>query len=144
MLRLALILVAVLAGVAAVVVRQTGAAPAEQVVLTAKLTGKYLHTGANGSGTARVTLKANQVCWRLSWSGLGKVAESGIHKAPPPPTGRRKRSVLPFKAVTTRRGCASASPATIEAISANPSGYYVDIHSMKYPKGAIGGRLRVA
>ncbi len=112
------------------------------VVLTAKLTGKYLHTATVGSGTARVTLKDGRVCWRFAWKGIGKLAESGIHKAPPPPAGRRKRSILPFKAVTTRSGCVAGNAATIEDVAANPGAYYVDIHTTEYPKGAIGGRLR--
>jgi len=144
MARRAAILTTGLVGLTAVAYPTVAAPAGEQVVLTAKLNGRYLHTGASGSGRARITLNANKVCWRLTWTGVGKVAESGIHKAPPPPAGRRKHSVLPFAAVTRRRGCAPASPATIKAISAKPSSYYVDIHSKTYPKGAIGGRLRFA
>jgi CHRD domain len=114
-------LIAGLVGLIAVAYPTVAAPAGEQVVLTAKLSGRYLHTGASGSGTAKVTLKATQVCWRLTWSGLGRVAESGIHKAPPPPAGLRKHSVLPFTAVTRRRGCAPASAATIKAISAKRS-----------------------
>jgi len=138
--RRAAILLAALLGLAC----PAFAGPTSDVVLTAKLTGKYLHASPTDSGTAKVTLKSSQVCWELTWKGIGAVQESGIHKAPPPPTGRRKHSILPFKAITTRKGCVSAPAAVIKTITVNPGSYYVDIHSTKYPKGAIGGRLRPA
>jgi hypothetical protein len=138
--RRAAILLAALLGLACVAF----AGPASDVVLTAKLTGKYLHASPTGSGMAKVTLESSQVCWQLTWKGIGAVQESGIHKTPPPPAGRREHSVLPFKAITTHTGRVSAPAAVIEAIAVNPGSYYADIHSTKYPKGAIGGRLRPA
>ena len=120
------------------------AAPAgNAVVLTAKLSGRYLHN-PGGSGTARLTFTGNRVCWQFTYKGIGKRLESGIHKAPPPPAGQRKHSVLPFTAHTTRHGCVTALSAAVEAVLANPGAYYVDIHTAAYPKGAIGGRLHAA
>ena len=120
------------------------AAPAASVVLTAKLSGSYLHAAPRGSGTAKVTFSGTKVCWQFTYKGIGKTMESGIHKAPPPAAGQRKHSVLPFTIKTTHHGCAQANPAQVAAIAANPGRYYVDIHSVKYPKGAIGGRLQKA
>lgn len=39
-------------------------------------------------------------------------------------------------------GCVAAPPEVIEAISQNPSAYYVNVHTTDYPDGAVRGQLR--
>ena len=115
------------------------------VVLTAKLTGKYLHASPRGSGTARVSFTGNRVCWKLTFKGIDKPRDSGIHVAPPPAAGKHSRSILPFTASTsTKPGCVTGSPGWIKKILANPGGFYVHITTLQYRNGAIGGPLKLA
>jgi hypothetical protein len=37
--------------------------------------------------------------------------------------------------------CVAAKADVLDAITQNPSGYYVSVHTKKYPKGAIRGQL---
>jgi hypothetical protein len=117
-------------------------------VLKATLTGKYLHTTSAGAGTATITFKPGQVCWKLSYRGLDKPGDSGIHIAPPPAPGTHKRSVFPFTATTsTAPGCVPAdhwgtsSAGWAQKIAADPARFYVIVATAKYPQGAIGGVL---
>jgi hypothetical protein len=130
----------------------TGSATAAlktDVVLTATLTGKYLHTTSTGSGTTTVTVKPTKVCWKFAYKGLDQAGDSGIHIVPPPAAGTHKTSVFPFTASTsTAPGCASRTAwgATdakyVDRIAADPSHYYVIVATKKFPQGAIGGVLR--
>jgi CHRD domain len=125
------------------------AAHTSSVVLTANLTGRYLHTTAHGTGTATITFTATQACWKFAYSGIDTPNISGIHVAPPPPAGYHKLSVFPFTASTsTKPGCekldrwGAPDAAWAPKIIANPSRFYVIIGTGRYPNGAIGGVLR--
>jgi len=95
-----------------------------------------------GSGKAVITLNAGtrKVCWTFSnLKGISKVSASHIHKAP---KGRSGNVVVPFFAGALKtKGCVKAAKSIITAIERRPSGYYVNIHTMRYPAGAIRGQL---
>jgi len=95
-----------------------------------------------GSGKAVITLNAGtrKVCWTFSnLKGISKVSASHIHKAP---KGRSGNVVVPFFAGALKtKGCVKAAKSIITAIERRPSGYYVNIHTMGYPAGAIRGQL---
>lgn len=118
-------------------------APAS-AVLTAKLSGSYLHASPTGSGTAKLTVTGSRVCWQFTFKGIDKPTVSGIHGTPPPPAGQRKTSIIPFVANFKASGCVQRNADRIKALLAGPSRFYVDIHSVKYPNGAIGGQLHKA
>jgi type IV secretory pathway TrbL component len=85
------------------------ATPATSTVLRARLTGAYLHTTSKGSGTAKITFKGGDVCWKFAYSGLDTPGDSGVHVAPPPAAGVHKTSVFPFTASTSSAaGCVAA------------------------------------
>ena len=118
------------------------------VVLTASLTGKYLHTTAAGAGTATITIKQTKVCWKFAYNGLDKGEDSGIHVVPPPPPGAHKTSVFPFTASTStapdcvgRTAWGANDAKWVDKIVAAPSHFFVIIATKKYPQGAIGGAL---
>jgi hypothetical protein len=96
----------------------------------------------NGSGRAVITLNAGtaKVCWSFSnLKGISNVTASHIHKAP---KGKSGPVVIAFFTGTlTTKGCVKASKSLITAIEKNPSAYYVNIHTAKYPAGAIRGQL---
>ena len=95
-----------------------------------------------GSGKALITLNAakGKVCWTFSnLKGISKVNASHIHKAP---TGKAGNVVVAFFAGSLKtKGCVKAAKSIITAIEKHPSGYYVNIHTVKYPAGAIRGQL---
>jgi hypothetical protein len=51
--------------------------------------------------------------------------------------------VVPLSTGVTfkRKGCVHASAAVIRAIAKHPHSYYVNIHSKKYPNGAVRSQL---
>jgi hypothetical protein len=95
-----------------------------------------------GSGKAVITLNAGtgKVCWTFTnIKGISKVNASHIHKAP---KGKSGNVVVPFFAGALKtKGCVKAAKSIITAIEKHPSGYYVNIHTSKYPAGAIRGQL---
>ncbi|HYM53040.1 MAG TPA: CHRD domain-containing protein [Candidatus Dormibacteraeota bacterium] len=83
------------------------------------------------------------VCWHLSWRNIdGFVTAAHIHG---PATTVQAAPVLVPLSVNPVRGCTqdAALGATLDAIVATPSMYYVNIHSSPlFGPGAIRGQLR--
>jgi CHRD domain len=108
--------------------------------LEAKLSGaKETPKGAPaGRGSADVVVTGTKVCWEFKYSGIGKPTAAHIHKGKP---GTAGPVVVPFGAAFKRQGCTTAPAAVSGAIVRNPAGYYVNIHTAKFPGGAIRGQL---
>jgi hypothetical protein len=110
--------------------------------LGAKLTGGV--EVPKGSPTARgivnLELKSStgQVCWTFQIVGLGPATAAHIHKAP---AGKAGPVVVPFGGAFKTKGCTNAAKSLIEAIESHPNSYYVNVHTAKYPNGAIRGQL---
>ena len=91
--------------------------------------------GPSGGGT--------EICFDLKWTGFEAIM-SHIHWAP---AGKNGDVVVPFftsespLAENSKSGCVTAKASVVKAIMANPSKYYVNIHSPEFPKGAARGQL---
>jgi CHRD domain-containing protein len=115
------------------------------VKFSAKLTGDNEVGGGDpdGSGTAAVKTRGTEVCYDLKWAKVD-VMMAHIHKGA---AGTNGDVVVNFFAgespldATSKSGCATADAAVVKAIQANPSNYYVNLHSPEFPKGAIRGQL---
>lgn len=116
--------------------------------LVAKLTGAnaQAHTGDHGNVVVRLNAKTLKVCW--SYSNL-KLTPLGAASATPTAShihtgaaGTTGAVLVPFGASFARSGCTTSTKETINAILANPSGYYVNVHNASYPGGAIRGQLK--
>lgn len=85
----------------------------------------------------------DSVCFLTKWTGIdGTVVAAHIHLAP---VGVPGGVVVPlfsgsFAGTAMLRGCVSAN-GLASAILANPSAYYVNIHSTVYPTGAVRTQL---
>ena len=118
-------------------------------VLKAHLTGeKERPTAADpdGRGKAKITLRGDQICFRLSWRDIQAPTAAHIH------AGRRDVAgpvVVPLFSVPGGLaapvdrvgGCADVDRELVRDIRRHPRAYYVNIHNAEYPAGAIRGQL---
>jgi hypothetical protein len=121
---------------------------AEATGFTASLTGEAEIPGPgdpDGQGSAIVTIDqaAGEVCYAIVVSGIALPATGAhIHVGTSDVAGD---IVVPLEAPGENGasgGCVTGvDPALIEAILADPDGYYVNVHSEEFPAGAIRGQL---
>jgi CHRD domain len=143
-------LLAAMAAVAAVTIPVTALASSTGTammspVVSARLLGKNeVPKGSpTGSGLAVVHLNAasGTVCWSFAKVvKIDKPTAAHIHKGKPGTSGP---VVVPFGAAYKAKGCTKAPKTLINAIEEHPAAYYVNIHTVKYPAGAIRGSLVV-
>ncbi len=97
---------------------------------------------AAGHGIASVTIDTakGQLCYELSATGTDTPTMAHVHKGA---VGVAGPVVVPLDppAQGSSKGCATAPADTLAAILADPSSYYVNVHTAKYPKGAMRGQL---
>jgi hypothetical protein len=121
-------------------------AAAGSTFLAAELSGANETAGGDpdGSGHAVVRIQDTQVCFLLSWSKLAQVVASHIHMGAAGANGPVKvgffAGALPAN-LTAVSGCVTSDAATVDAVKANPAGFYVNIHTIEFPGGAIRGQL---
>jgi hypothetical protein len=129
-------LVAVVVAIAAV------SAASASTTLHVKMTGAAEVPKADGgSGNAAITLNAStgKVCWVFSnLKGIKSATAAHIHKAP---KGKAGPIVVPLGGSFKAKGCIKSTKATVKAILKKPGAYYVNIHTKKFPNGAIRGQL---
>jgi hypothetical protein len=101
----------------------------------------------NATGHARITLNpgTGEVCWDITVSGLTSlVTRSHIHNAA---AGSNGGIVIDFFnnlagiPGTEFTGCTQSSRTLILDVFHNPSNYYVNVHSIARPGGAVRGQL---
>jgi hypothetical protein len=121
------------------------------VEVTAKLKGNNEVPGPgdkNGKGEVQVLLKKQKkkVCFNLGVSKLDPVTAGHIHKGTADVSGDVK--VLLFEDQDGLEGTGFYEGCTkgvkkklIKRIGKKPEKYYVNIHTIKYPDGAIRGQL---
>lgn len=100
------------------------------------------HGAPNGSGDAVIAIHRGWVvCWRFSHlHGFLDATVAHIH------FGRKGKSgvvVVPLSVGSRlhHRGCVQASEATVITIERHPAAYYVNIHSLRFPAGAVRSQL---
>jgi len=135
----------VLAGAVAGLTLASGAASSQTTVLSASLAGSNeVPKAGGGTGTARITLNPDtgRVCFSIKLQGVGTTAAGHIHKGA---SGKAGPVFIPLFAKPTRapKGCVTGQKkSSIEAILKKPGGYYVNVHTAKYPDGAARGQLK--
>lgn len=120
------------------------ASSAMSPVVSAKLAGKAeapTKGDPNGKGIVVLHLDAKKgtVRWDFKGvSGIDRPTASHIHKAA---QGKAGPVFVPLGAAYKASGTVKASKKAIAAIEEHPNRYYVNIHTKKYPNGAIRGQL---
>lgn len=114
-------------------------------VESAKLVGKTEVPKGSPTGSGIVVLhldaKKGTVCWVFEKvAGIDKPLAAHIHKGA---SGKSGPVVAPLGATYKAKGCAKAPTKVIAAIEEHPSSYYANVHTKKYPAGAIRGQLVV-
>ena len=94
----------------------------------------------NGSATAVITIKTSkQVCWKFTnLKGVTTPKVDHIHRGP---AGVAGNIVIPLGTAYKASGCVPASATLLSQIESKPSGFYVNIHNVQYPGGAVRGQL---
>jgi len=133
---------AVVAGCATV---EEAAVQATTTTYQANLTGAQEVGGGDPDGSARaevsVAKNLDRVCYNVhDIQGIGAVAAAHIHQ------GEMGKNGPPVITLTQApeggfKGCTDAPEWLQDAMKANFTGYYVNLHTAAYPNGAIRGQL---
>lgn len=128
-----------------------GSAVAQPVELTTSLTGGGQNQDPDGSGTAAVALDptAGTVCFDLTWTKIRGPFAAHIHVGAAGESGDIVVHFFDMKGGTPLAGtikgvsgCAkNVDDAVIDAILAEPAGYYVNVHNNRFPGGAVRGQV---
>jgi hypothetical protein len=128
------------------------AAPASAAItgrlFTVDLTGEAEVTAAgvpnqgdlDGSGTATLSINpgTGEVCWTIEVEGIDPITAAHIHVAPSTTTGT---VVVPLD---DDPGCTIVSRELALRIITDSTSYYVNVHNLEYPAGALRGQLTFA
>ncbi len=123
-------------------------ASAQTTVLRGSLTGAQVPTGgdADGSGQAVVVIddSSNRICVIVFVQGISASTGGHVHKGSAGEIGPHAVELNTPQGTTAGAGsatCTTEPPAVLRDIAANPSGYYVNVHSTEYPLGAVRSQL---
>jgi hypothetical protein len=96
--------------------------------------------GASGAATITVNPGQGEVCYKLTVTSLTGITAAPIHIGA---AGTNGPIVVPLVAPVSgcSSGCTSVSRELAKAILQNPSGYYINVHTVAAPAGAIRGQL---
>ncbi len=94
----------------------------------------------DGFGYAVVTVipEFDLICYRLVVFGIEPANAAHIHRAP---RGEAGPVVVPLAPPTNGYSAGCVVDADADAIAANPALYYVNVHNLPYPGGALRGQL---
>lgn len=119
----------------------------EQTDLKADLTGGVTEVPApgdpDGKGSATVKLDSakGEVCYDVKVEGIAAPTAAHIHEGAAGAAGPPVITLDPAKIGQGEDCLTGQKAADIERIGANPSGFYVNVHTADFPGGAVRGQL---
>ncbi|MGH8972697.1 MAG: CHRD domain-containing protein [Acidimicrobiia bacterium] len=99
--------------------------------------------GASGTAKVDINTDTNQVCYELSPSGLTESPTAGhIHQGA---KGASGPVFIDFAIATNGlKNCVTSDATKVAAVTGDPAGYYVNIHTASFAAGAMRGQLVAA
>jgi CHRD domain len=130
---------------AVVAIATLGLAPATAAEPAIPLSGGQETSAADvdGHGFFSYSIDGATFCWTLSWQDIATPSAAHVHVGPRHVAGP---VVIPLDVDGVPGpdmvGCTTISAELAAAISANPGGYYANVHNADFPAGAIRGQLK--
>lgn len=96
----------------------------------------------DGTGTALVRINPGQkqLCYSITVRNIAPATMAHIHEAPAGSAGPVARG-LAAPTGGTSQGCLPITRELALEIVRNPSDYYVNVHNLEFPGGAVRGQL---
>ena len=99
-------------------------------------------TAASGTAEVVVVEERDEVCVEISVSDLDQPSAAHLHQGPPGEAGEVVLALpAPTEGTGSVDGCVTAAPKVIERLVSDPGRYYVNVHSLAAPDGALRGQL---
>ncbi|HEU4912769.1 MAG TPA: CHRD domain-containing protein [Actinomycetes bacterium] len=97
----------------------------------------------DGSGVATVEINPgqNELCYTITVTDIDPARAAHIHAAPAGVNGPVVVPLVPPTEGSSVACTTSVDPALLKAIKKNPESYYVNVHNLVFPAGAIRGQL---
>jgi CHRD domain len=101
------------------------------------------HPGGYGAFSA-VVVGPNRLCYSYEVNGIGRPSAAHIHRGR---AGVNGPIVIPLRTAATGApgwvgGGAVTTSTLLTQIRTTPGGFYVNVHTARYPNGAVRGQLR--
>lgn len=96
---------------------------------------------AIGEGSVTIDPEANTVCWTYNVAGIAFLTAAHIHVGAAGESGPVLVPLSDADGNFPTSGCTSASADAIAAITSNPVGHYLNVHTDEFPNGALRGQL---
>ena len=119
------------------------AGAAHATTLSATLNGTSETRGGDPNGSGRFTAEADEatgdLCYVLAVKNISPVTAAHIHQGA---AGQDGPPVVTIEVTGPDADlCMAVEPDTLKPILADPSGYYVNVHTADFPAGAVRGQL---
>lgn len=103
-------------------------------------------TGGKGSAVLNLNKQLGQACFSIKWQGLqGNVTALHLHVAGAGSDGPHWIDLFNGQNFpgtgSESNGCATTTADKIQKVIDSPTGYYLNLHSTAFPKGALRGQL---
>lgn len=97
----------------------------------------------DGSGTAEllVDVDAGRFCYVLTVEGIAPARLAHIHQSPVGEAGGPIVVTMQPPTDGDSEGCVAISPVLARSLVDNPAAYYVNVHNVDHPGGAVRGQL---
>lgn len=96
---------------------------------------------AYAKGTIIVNSKTDRVCSAIVTKNLVNITAAHIHKGVKGVNGPVVVAFLTKSIGSGKMTCIIVPAASAKAIIANPAGFYVNVHTKKFPNGAVRAQL---
>ena len=92
-------------------------------------------------GSARLDLQGRTLRFEIRVEGTGKIVATHIHKGRTGENGPVVKELNPGFSTESSSGTAQLPEELARELASDPSAYYLKLHSLKFPGGAIRGQL---